>query len=559
MFANQYLSRKLPSLFNVAIVLSLLMGSALVAAPARAAGAITVTTNADELNSNGLCSLREAITNANNDAQTQTDCVSGSGNDTIDFANGITSITLGSMLPNITDADGLTIEGGSYVTISGGNAFGVFYITGPAVLALQDITVTGGNAFEGGGVSNNGGTLTIASSTFSGNTATNSAGGVMNNAGTATIIGSTFSGNSVGSGDGGAINNVLGTLTIANSTFANNSANSGGGVMNNSGTATIYNSTFSGNTAVNGGALGIWQGAVPLPVTTLHNTILANSSSAEDCWNGSPGPLSGGNNIIKTTSSCTSIATITTDPALGGLTGSPAFFPLNSGSPAINAGDDASCAAAPVSNTSENGVTRPQGAHCDIGSVERPRYATFRSVGAQDGWVLESSERSNMGGTMDAAATTFNLGDDAANRQYRAILSFNTASLPDTAVVTYATLKIKKQGLVGTNPFTTHGALRVFIRKPSFGSLALQLMDFQVAPASPLAASFGATPVSTWYSALFNGAGVTGINRSGTTQFRLRFTLDDNNDHGADFVKFFSGNSLTVANRPELDLEYYVP
>ena len=65
----------------------------------------------------------------------------------------------------------------------------------------------------------------------------------------------------------------------------------------------------------------------------------------------------------------------------------------------------------------------------------------FNSIGASDGWMLELSETSMMGGTMNAAATTFILGDDAGNRQYRAILSFNTASLPDAAVIQSAVLK----------------------------------------------------------------------------------------------------------------------
>lgn len=43
---------------------------------------------------------------------------------------------------------------------------------------------------------------------------------------------------------------------------------------------------------------------------------------------------------------------------------------LPNGSPAINAGSNAICAAAPVNNQSQNGITRPAGIACDIGSVE---------------------------------------------------------------------------------------------------------------------------------------------------------------------------------------------
>ena len=79
--------------------------------------------------------------------------------------------------------------------------------------------------------------------------------------------------------------------------------------------------------------------------------------------------------------------------------------------------------------------------------------AVFRSTGTDDGWILESTETSNMGGTMNVTATTFRLGDDAAKKQYRGILSFGTgAGLPDTAVITKVTLKVRKSGVTGGGP-----------------------------------------------------------------------------------------------------------
>jgi len=50
------------------------------------------------------------------------------------------------------------------------------------------------------------------------------------------------------------------------------------------------------------------------------------------------------------------------------------------------------------------------------------RIKVFTSDPVLDGWVLESAENSNAGGTLNSTATTFNLGDNAANKQYRAIL-----------------------------------------------------------------------------------------------------------------------------------------
>jgi hypothetical protein len=242
--------------------------------------------------------------------------------------------------------------------------------------------------------------------------------------------------------------------------------------------------------------------------------------------------------------------------------GSPAYFPLNAGSPAINAGDDAICAAAPVSNVSQNGLTRPQGTHCDIGSYEANATLAFKSVGTYDGWILESSEISNRGGTMNVAATTFRLGDDAAKKQYRGILSFKTGvGLPDNAVITKVTLKVKKQGITGGgNPVTAFKGFIVDIKKGFFGPAAgLAVTDFQATAKSY--GPFKPTPVSSWYSINLTGAQAY-INKlavsGGLTQIRLRFKLDDNNNAVANTLSLFSGNA-PAASRPQLIIEYYVP
>jgi hypothetical protein len=184
----------------------------------------------------------------------------------------------------------------------------------------------------------------------------------------------------------------------------------------------------------------------------------------------------------------------------------------------------------------------------------------FRSVGANDGWVRESTELSNVGGAMNAVATTFNLGDDASNRQYRAILQFNTASIPDTATISAVKLTIHRQGaVVGTNPFTTHGLLRLDIRKGFFGPAAtLAASDFQAPATKNNAGAFSSTAISggSEYQAILPASSFQYINLAGITQFRLRFSLDDNNDLSADYMRFFSGNYTVVSDRPELEVEF---
>jgi hypothetical protein len=183
---------------------------------------------------------------------------------------------------------------------------------------------------------------------------------------------------------------------------------------------------------------------------------------------------------------------------------------------------------------------------------------TFTGKGKNDGWILESTENSSKGGSMDSTSSTLNLGDNAAKKQYRSLLHFDT-TLPSGAVIISAVLKVKKQGITGGNPFGTHGNLIVDIRIPSFGNASLQLTDFASAASKSQAATFSATPVDNWYSAQIGTPNLGYINTAGATQFRLRFSKDDDNDFKADIIKFFSGNATSLAARPKLIIEYYIP
>ena len=190
-----------------------------------------------------------------------------------------------------------------------------------------------------------------------------------------------------------------------------------------------------------------------------------------------------------------------------------------------------------------------------------PTTISLVSVGAQDGWVLESGENTNVGGTFNAAATTFNLGDDAAKKQYRGILSFNTASLPDTAVITGVTLKVKQQAIVGGgNPVSIFQGFMADVKNGFFGAAALQASDFQTA-GSATYGPFAPAPVSGWYSINLTAAGPF-VNKlaanSGLTQIRLRFKLDDNNNAVANYLSLYSGNA-PATSQPQLVITYYVP
>ncbi len=184
---------------------------------------------------------------------------------------------------------------------------------------------------------------------------------------------------------------------------------------------------------------------------------------------------------------------------------------------------------------------------------------TFNSTGSQDGWILESSESSGTGGSKNASATTFRLGDDASDRQYRAILSFNTESLPNNAVIQSAVLKIKPSGsAVGSDPFDELGNLYASICKGYYGGSAdLQLADFKAINSASKVGKFGTTLVSGWYKATLNSSGRSNINKTGLTQFRLFFNTDDNNNNVADYRKFVSGDASSY--KPQLVITYALP
>jgi len=99
------------------ILLALLLGIGITFILEGSANAATITvgTTADNTTVDGICTLREAITNSNDNVATFADCVAGSGTDTIAFSVAGT-ISTGSLLPTMTDPvvlDGSTAPGAS--------------------------------------------------------------------------------------------------------------------------------------------------------------------------------------------------------------------------------------------------------------------------------------------------------------------------------------------------------------------------------------------------------------------------------------------------------------
>lgn len=212
--------------------------------------------------------------------------------------------------------------------------------------------------------------------------------------------------------------------------------------------------------------------------------------------------------------------------------------------------------------TATNGAGEgPNSNEASATPVVAPVTVTLTSVAAQDGYVLESGETTNVGGSIDATATTtsaLRVGDNNQDRQYKAVVSFDTSSIPDGATIISATLRLRRGTLSGTSPFTTHGTCWADVQTGGFsGAAALQAGDFQATATVPQAASLtNAASNGSWSEGSLNAAGLAALDKTGTTQLRVYFNLDDNDDRGTDYIGYYSGDNTTSANRPQLVVTY---
>lgn len=238
---------------------------------------------------------------------------------------------------------------------------------------LDGFHVMRGNADNllgaGGGLYIGSGNPVLTNLVFSCNTAY--MGGAVYNGGTAQLLNVTFDSNSAQ--DGGA---YIGGSSLANSIFINNHAQYGGAIRVN-GSLALTNVTLTQNSAdFNGGGINVPSGSSAV----LKNVILWGDAggSGSEVYN-QPDAPAGTSNIdhsvvqdgCPSSSSCTNLATA--DPKLGSLLyngGSMRTIALGAGSSAKDAGDDSTCASAPVSGYDQRGIVRPHGPHCDIGSYE---------------------------------------------------------------------------------------------------------------------------------------------------------------------------------------------
>lgn len=184
---------------------------------------------------------------------------------------------------------------------------------------------------------------------------------------------------------------------------------------------------------------------------------------------------------------------------------------------------------------------------------------SFESIASEDGWVRESRQGSGVGGRVNSDAegsTALTAGDNHSDRQFIFLLSFDSASIPDNAIITQVVLKLTRGRTLGENPFKTHGAMVIDIKTGTFGTERLEGSDFQArADVTDVTRIMDQGNKGKVY--IINLArGVRHINKSGRTQLRLRFSVCTDADSRTDLAGFYAGDSPRPIHRPKLTVTY---
>ena len=364
--------------------------AAVAAAPSGALGAtIGVTTTADEFGPGSSCSLREAVSAANDDAAFG-GCPAGGPEDTIKLPPGTYRLTrTGAELGPVVGFNDLDLlapvtvanTGPGQAIIDGSGTDRVLTASSAAPgIGLVGLTIRNGAAGgSGGGIADAGTVLTIRNSTFEGNHAEGEGGAIY-------------------ATDNGA------AITLENVTLSANRANeSGGAFSSEGGMHTIRNSTITGNVADDDAAGGATQGGgifANVGGTTIRDTIVAGNTDrtptpmSGDCTGQGLGSL--GNNLVGDPQGCDffgphpSSDLLGADPKLGTLADNGGPTPTH----ALLAGSEALGKASGTAPPADQRGAPRAGAG-DIGAYERVTCAglVVNRVGSAGRDRLEATRR----------------------------------------------------------------------------------------------------------------------------------------------------------------------
>jgi poly(hydroxyalkanoate) depolymerase family esterase len=166
---------------------------------------------------------------------------------------------------------------------------------------------------------------------------------------------------------------------------------------------------------------------------------------------------------------------------------------------------------------------------------------SFSSISAEDGYVKAFADGSSPAvGTLTSLA----VGRGTDSKFNRTILSFDTSSLPDGAVVTAATVTVTYSSSSGSPWSDPAGnTMVVDVKNGTFGAAATETTDWAAAADASAVATVDAFASGTKTSSGFAAAGLGAISKTGRTQLRLRFTL---NQAATSYIFLGQGTGATL-------------
>jgi hypothetical protein len=277
-------------------------------------------------------------------------------------------------------------------------------------MTLIDCTVSNNSAAFGGGINSglagtaphvNGlsANVTLTNCTISGNSASDSGGGI-DAYENLTMIGCTVSGNSASGAGAGGIDTSHGTVTLTNSTIADNSATAQygiGGIRKGGSALRLTDCTVADNAGGNVGGIELQGEPIVANTIIAGNVLTSSDGSAPGSAPDVGGPVDSlGHNLIGNPSG--SSGWVSTDlkncnPLLavlanyGGPTQTMALLP---GSPAIGAGS-ASITGVMLPTTDQRGDPRTTSGALDMGAFESRGFTIHFSSGSDQSATVNTA------------------------------------------------------------------------------------------------------------------------------------------------------------------------
>lgn len=184
------------------------------------------------------------------------------------------------------------------------------------------------------------------------------------------------------------------------------------------------------------------------------------------------------------------------------------------------------------------------------GGAGTPVTLSFTNEDANDGYVKAGSGGiSPAVGTLEASyGLAIGRGSDA--KFNRAVLSFDTAAIPDGATLTSATLTVAYRSAYGdpwSNP--AGNTLVIDVQSGCFGACSIEATDWIAVPSANAVAQLLRFTGGSQTSNAFSAAGLGTLNKTGRTQLKLRF---DSNQTATHYVWIDKGSSarLSVTYQP---------